>query len=149
MVGEQVGELALPLAGGRLDPGGDVRVRACAVATRQRSVRDIARQHVLEEELALAGDPRSELREHQLAVLEPPERVVRELVPVVEQLRDRTAPEDASHDRRGQERAPLDRRQKVDARREHGLDGVGDHDLVDVLGRSPPARRRGRSAPRR
>ena len=114
-------------------------MRPSTVPPGERAVRNVARENVLEEELALAGDSRPELREHELAVLESPERLVRRSVPVLEEPRDRTVPEHPTHDGRGQKCAPLDRRQQVDARGEHRLHGVGDDDLADVLRRPPTA----------
>ena len=90
--------VGLPVAGSRLDPGGDIGVSTGAVAPGQRSVGDVAGEDVLEEELALAGDPRSDLGQDELAVLEPRERV-RRLLTVVEKLGDGSTPEHAPDDR--------------------------------------------------
>ncbi len=51
-------------------------VRAGPLSPRKALVRDVAREDVLEDELLLAGDRGAEPREHELAVLQPVERVV-------------------------------------------------------------------------
>ena len=123
---EQIGELALALAGGGLDPGGDIRVRPSTVPPGERAVRHVARENVLEEELALAGDSRPELREHELAVLEPPERLVRAL---------RSRPRGAARPNRS--RTPDPRRTRTEVR------SARPRAAGRCARRAPPARCRG------
>ena len=93
---------------------------------------------MLEDELTLAGDCGSDLREHELAVLQSPEEVVESLALAVQQRLDRPFPEHAADYGSRPEGASLLGWQEVDAGRQHALDRVRDDDLFDFVGRPPP-----------
>ena len=137
VVGEELDEFAPALTGGLLDPPGHAFVSVRSFPSRKCRVGDVAREDVLEDELALAADRRPEARRHELASLQPVEHLVEVAGVSVEKRRHGTRPEHAPHDCRALERPLLIRFEQVDASREHALDRVRNPQLVDVAGRAP------------
>ena len=76
MVRQQLSELGCAIAGGALQPAGDLGVGRATLAPRYAIVGDIAREHVLEEVLRLAGERRADLSAHQVARLEAPQALL-------------------------------------------------------------------------
>ena len=103
-----------------LEPGGECCVEPRAPRRRQARVGDVPCQGMLERELTLAGERRAGAAPDEIARLEYGEIGC----VAVEELPQRSAPEDAADHRCRLERRLLDRRQQVDARREHRVDGV-------------------------
>ena len=103
-----------------LYPFGELPVELGPPRLCQTSVCDVARERVLEDVLDLAFERRSRPAANQVAALEQME--VR--LDVADELVDRPGPEHASDDRRSLQRSFLGLVEQVDARREHGLDGV-------------------------
>jgi hypothetical protein len=62
VISEQLGELTCALTGSPFEPRGHVRVRIGAISAGERFVRDVARQDVLEDVFALAGQRRARSR---------------------------------------------------------------------------------------
>ena len=139
VVGQELGHLAPALAERRLDPLAHAGVRGGPVAPGQGLVGDVAGEDVLEDQLALAGHRRADPAEHEVAPLEAVQRLLHLVGLAVQEAGDGAGPEDPADDGRGLHRALLGRRQQVDPRRQHALDGVGQRHLLDALRRAPAA----------
>ena len=92
---------------GALQPAGEGSVQRGALRFQQALVGDLARERVLDDVFALAGDRRAGAAADELALLEQLE--VRKVA--VDQLADGSGPEDAPNHRGGLERRLLHRRQ--------------------------------------
>ena len=130
VVGEDLGVLLLATRCHVLDPDAARRVRFRAPRPGDARVRDVAGEHVDEEELALAFDRRARAFHDEPAL---DERVDR--AGVAAEARDGACPERPSHHRRPLQRRLLVPREPVDAGGDHALDGVG-----QGLGRRPRER---------
>src|SRR5207247_3099183 len=108
----------------RLQPRGGVPVLLCAAAARDLSVGDVADQDVPERELGSVFPP------DERPVLEGLERGQDTLERRVLEPRDRGGGERLPEDRGSMEDSLLARRQQVDARRDRGLDRLGDDNVV-------------------
>ena len=120
VVGEDLGVLLLPTRCHVLDPHAARRVRFRAARPGDARVRDVAGEHVDEEELALTFDRRARTFHDEPAL---DERVDR--AGVAAEARDGACPERPSHHRRPLQRRLLVPREPVDAGGDHALDGVG------------------------
>ena len=118
-----------------LYPFGELPVELGPPRLCQTSVCDVARERVLEDVLDLAFERRSRPAANQVAALEQME--VR--LDVADELVDRPGPEHASDDRRSLQRSFLGLVEQVDARREHGLDGVWNLEAGRQLPSTPAA----------
>jgi hypothetical protein len=94
VVGEKLDELTAPFARRCFDPRGHVRMGPAAASPRQRLVRDVAREYVLEGELLLAGDGGAQAGPDEVPFLEPAEGLLELVGLAVQQGRDRSVPED-------------------------------------------------------
>src|ERR687888_1898660 len=116
-----------------LEPLGEARVQPGTAAEGQRGVGDLAREGVLEAELALPGDRRSRPPADEVALLEQ----IQIDVGLVEERAHRALPERAAGHRRRLQRMPLLLGKKVYAGRDDRLDGVGGGQRLCQLARYP------------
>jgi hypothetical protein len=119
VVGEKGRVLVAALAG-PLEPLCEASMKVRPRRLRQGGVGHLARQRVFDRVLTLAGDRRAASAADEVALLE--QREVGSCA--LEQLLDRTGPEDATDDGGRLEGRLFCRRQEVDARGEHGLNRV-------------------------
>ena len=98
-----------------------VEVGPCAL--RERRVRNLTDEHVLELVRLLAADRRPRLAHDEIADEKPLDAVF-DVVDLRREVRESAAHEDASHHRRALQRDALGRRQTIDARRDQRLDRV-------------------------
>ena len=106
-------------AGGSLEPPGEGRMQSASASLWNRSIRNLSRERVLDDELAVVSRSRATLG-HEIPLLENPEVRLR----AVEEMHHRTAPEHAADDCAGLKRGLLQRGEAVDPRREHRVHGV-------------------------
>jgi hypothetical protein len=102
-----------------LEPIGEHRVESTAAGLRDAGVGDLARQCMLDRVLPIARDHRPPVASDEVALLE---KVEVRLLP--HEMNDRRGPEHPPRDGSGLECRLLGRRQPVDSRREHRVNGV-------------------------
>src|SRR5690242_6782753 len=119
MVSEQR-RVLVPAPGEVLEPLGEATMQARTAGSAQSPVRDLTGQRVLEGELSRALERRSRPRANEVPLLE--QREARRTA--VEKRLHGFTPEVAPDHRRCLERFSLERRELIDARREHGLDRI-------------------------
>ena len=107
----------------------------------QHPVGHVADQHVLERQLALAGQPHRRRRDEDVLLLERAERLAEVASLRARRRRQRALPERAPHDGRLLHQPPLERLERVEPRRQQGLHGVGQLGrlVAPVLARSGAA----------
>ena len=93
---------------------------------------------MLEDELPLPRHAGCHPRRDQAAVLEPVQRVLDVFRVCVEELLQGGRPEHPSHHRGQLDGVLVLRRKEIDARRQDGLHGVGDRDVLDLRDGPPP-----------
>ena len=103
-----------------LEPLGERRVQTTSLRLRNRAIRDLARECVLDRVLGVARHRRDAAGDDQVALLEK----IEDRVFAAQEMNDRRPPEHTPHDRSGLERGLLDGRKSVDARRENRMDGI-------------------------
>ena len=149
VVRQQLDDLEPPLAGRLLDPACRLQVRHGPVALRDALVGDVADERVLEDVFRLPGHRRAEPRQHEVARLQPTQELVDAGRRGVQGAPDGLRPEDPTDDRGGLQRPLLVGAEEVDARRQHGLDRIGNLDRREAGLGSPAIRACARSAPGR
>src|SRR6266550_5052055 len=133
-MGEQLGELALPIPGLSLDPLRHTSVRPGPIAPGQALVGDVLDQDVPERELTFADDRGAGARMDETAVLESPQDLL-ELDRIrtgLEEGADGAVPERSADDGGRLQDPLLDRCQEIDPSRKDTLNGVGDLEILDA-----------------
>ena len=125
VLGQQRHHLVGPVARALLDERADLEVLPRAHGLGQHPVGHVADQHVLEGELALAGEPALGAGGEDVLLLEHGERSPELPALRLGQRRQRGLPERSPHHGGLLHEAPLEGVEGIEARGQHGLHGVG------------------------
>ena len=129
VVRDQVGQVLGAVAGQALEPLGGEPVRLGSAGPRDLGVGDVADEDVPEDEGGLAGHGRPALAADVLLALQPEEALLDLVARAAAHRGQRPDPEDLPDNRRALQERLLLRRQRVEARGDDSLDGLGQREL--------------------